>query len=190
MSRKRSVLFFSALCVLVAQLFLAEGRPVPFDADISPLVASVGETAATSSKQTGLSLVTKVVDGDTVKLLLGTTTETVRLIGIDTPETVDPRKPVQCFGKEASEKMKQLVLGKYVRVEVDETQGERDKYGRMLVYLFLADGIFVNKLMVEEGYAHEYTYRLPYRYQAEFKKAEEDAREAKRGLWNPDVCSE
>lgn len=133
--------------------------------------------------------VSSVVDGDTIKINMGGTIETLRLIGIDTPETVDPRKPVQCFGKEASNKAKDLLSGKKVRIEKDATQGDRDKYSRLLVYAYREDGLFFNKYMIEQGYAHEYTYNLPYKYQTEFKEAEKYARNNQLGLWSPDTCN-
>ncbi|MBI4087113.1 thermonuclease family protein [Candidatus Kaiserbacteria bacterium] len=115
-------------------------------------------------------------------------TETIRLIGINTPETVDPRKQVECFGREASDKAKELLSGKRVRVETDATQGERDKYGRLLAYIYLEDGLFFNKHMIEEGYAYEYTYNLPYKYQAEFRAAQQSAQAGEKGLWTKGVC--
>lgn len=125
-------------------------------------------------------LVTRVIDGDTIEIETG---ERIRLIGIDTPENVDPRKSVQFFGKEASEKAKEMLEGKTVRLESDPTQDNKDKYGRLLRYVFLSDGIFFNEWMVKNGYAHEYTYQIPYQYQSEFKDAEIYARENKLGLW-------
>ena len=139
--------------------------------------------------QAGLVKVVSVTDGDTIKVSIDGTTKTLRLIGIDTPETVDPRKPVQCFGKEASDKAKETLLNKMVRLESDPTQGDLDKYQRLLRYIFLEDGTFFNKMMIAEGYAHEYTYDIPYKYQAEFKTAEKTAREAQLGLWNPATCN-
>lgn len=133
--------------------------------------------------------VTDVVDGDTIKIRKDGIIETLRLIGIDTPETVDPRKPVQCFGKEASSMAKQLLLEKNVRIESDSTQDTRDKYGRLLVYVFRDDGLFFNKHMIAEGYAYEYTYNVPYKYQAEFKSAQENARSSGKGLWSSDTCN-
>jgi endonuclease YncB( thermonuclease family) len=132
--------------------------------------------------------ITGVVDGDTVKVNINGTVETLRLIGLDTPETVDPRKPVQCFGKEASNKAKELLIGKKVRIEKDPTQGEKDKYNRTLAYIYLESGIFYNKYMIEQGYAHEYTYNTPYKYQAEFKQAQKTAEANKVGLWSPNTC--
>lgn len=107
---------------------------------------------------------------------------------MDTPETVEPRKPVQCFGKEASNKAKELLVGTKVRLEKDSTQGELDKYGRTLAYIYREDGLFYNKYMIEQGYAHEYTYNTPYKYQAEFKAAQKSAQENLRGLWSPTTC--
>lgn len=132
--------------------------------------------------------VISVIDGDTIQVVIDSKKETLRLIGIDTPETVDPRKPVQCFGKEASAKAKSLLSGKSVRLESDPTQGERDKYQRLLRYVFLEDGANFNKLMISEGYAHEYTYNVPYKYQSEFRQTQKEAEENKRGLWADDAC--
>ncbi|MFH1867079.1 MAG: thermonuclease family protein [Patescibacteria group bacterium] len=160
-------------------------------------IENQGEAAADSASNTQAPLpsvdlyaVTQVVDGDTFKVVIGDKTETLRMIGIDTPETVDPRKPVQCFGVEASNKAKTLLTGKKVRLEADPTQGERDKYSRLLRYAYLEDGTFFNKIMISDGYAHEYTYDVPYKYQAEFNQAEADARSNKRGLWADDACVE
>ncbi|EKD46932.1 MAG: hypothetical protein ACD_67C00012G0001, partial [uncultured bacterium] len=131
-----------------------------------------------------------VTDGDTIKASINGKTEAVRLIGMDTPETVDPRKPVQCFGKESSDKAKQLLENKKVRLESDPVQGDRDTYGRLLRYVFLEDGTFFNKKMIEDGFAHEYTFQNKTgKYQTEFKDAENSARENKRGLWAPETCN-
>ncbi len=118
---------------------------------------------------------------------------TIRLIGVDTPETVDPRKPVQCFGKEASDKTKQILTGQSVHIETDPSQGLLDKYGRTLAYVYAPlnvdpAGLLVNKYLIAEGYGHEYTYNLPYKYQADFKVAETAARTQKKGLWADGVC--
>jgi len=131
--------------------------------------------------------VVKVVDGDTIKINFDGSIESIRLIGMDTPETVDPRKPVQCFGEEASKKAKELLLNKKVRLEDDPTQ--YDKYGRLIKYVYLENGEMYNKKMIEDGYAHEYTYDIPYKYQSEFQEAEKYARENKLGLWSDDTCS-
>lgn len=127
--------------------------------------------------------VVRVLDGDTFEVKGKTETITVRMMGIDTPETIDPRKTVQCFGKEASNKTKELLMGKKVRLE---TEG-LDKFHRTLAYVYLEDGLLVNKYLIENGYAHEYTYNIPYEKQIEFKKAESIANRENKGLWG-DVC--
>lgn len=129
-----------------------------------------------------------VIDGDTIEVLIDNKKEVVRLIGINSPETVDPRKPVECFGKEASAKAKSILLGKSVQLEADPTQDDRDKYQRLLRYVFLEDGTNFSKLMISEGYAYEYTYNTPYKYQSEFKQAQKEAEASKVGLWADSAC--
>lgn len=147
------------------------------------------KAASTEAKLiTGPYPVAKVIDGDTVSVDINGKQEVIRVIGLDSPETVDPRKPVQCFGKEASDKAKQILVGKKVSLEPDPPQGDKDKYNRLLRYLFLENGTNFSQLMISEGYAHEYTYNLPYKYQLEFKAAEKLARENKKGLWADDAC--
>jgi len=133
--------------------------------------------------------VVEVVDGDTVKIRRNGRVETLRLIGLDTPETRDPRRPVECFGREASARGKKLLGGQKVRIVMDRSQGTKDKYGRTLAYLYRQDGLFYNLDMIRAGYANEYTYQNnPYQYQKQFKAAERQAREAERGLWSPKTC--
>lgn len=133
--------------------------------------------------------VVKVVDGDTIQVQVEGQTKAVRLIGVDTPEVVDPRQPVQCFGQEASDKAHQLLDGQTVRLESDPTQGDIDRYGRLLRYVYLSDNTLVNLQMVQQGYAYEYTYNVPYRKQAEFIAAESQAEQTQAGLWHPQVCN-
>ena len=133
--------------------------------------------------------VVRVVDGDTLKILKDGEEVTLRLIGINTPETVDPRTTVQCFGYEASDKGKELLSGKRVRLEADPSQDTLDKYGRTLGYIYTEDGVMYNKWMIENGYAYEYTYRSAYKYQTEFKEAQQYAEDNELGLWSPKTCS-
>lgn len=133
--------------------------------------------------------VIRVVDGDTIIMEMNDKKETIRLIGLDTPEIVDQRKPVACFGKEASEEAKRILNGKSVYLETDPSQEVRDKYHRLLAYVFLKDGTNFNELMIKNGYGYEYTYDVPYTHQKEFKDAEKYARENKRGLWADNMCN-
>lgn len=131
-------------------------------------------------------LVTKVIDGDTIEVEGG---EKVRYLGVDTPETKDPRKPVQCFGKEASNKNKELVEGKRVILEKDIT--DTDKYNRLLRFVFLPLGpstgsgqlLFVNDYLIREGYAQVLTIPPDIKYSEQFLEAQRKAREQKKGLW-------
>ena len=123
------------------------------------------------------ALVVRVIDGDTVELENG---ERVRYLGIDTPETVHPDKPVECFGPEASERNKELVEGKKVRLLQDGP--DRDSYDRLLRYVFVG-GIFVNGDLVWGGYAYARSYEdTPLFYQT-LVQLERSAREGDRGLW-------
>jgi micrococcal nuclease len=131
----------------------------------------------------------RAVDGDTVEVLIDSTNERVRVIGIDTPETVDPRKLVECFGVEASNKAKELLkVGSEVYLERDPSQDNRDKYSRLLRYIWINENLDFGKYMIEEGYAYEYTYKHPYKYQEEYKNAQKQAEEDKKGLWADNVC--
>lgn len=136
------------------------------------------QTPSLQQSSTGTYLVIKVVDGDTIEIEGG---YKLRYIGIDTLETVDPRRSVGCFGKEASAKNKELVLGQKVRLEKDVS--ETDKYGRLLRYVYIGD-IFVNKYLVEEGFAKASSYPPDIKYQDIFRAAEKTARESNKGLWS------
>ena len=115
---------------------------------------------------------TRVVDGDTIHVNANGQRLKIRMIGLDTPESVDPRKPVQCFALEASAQAKTILGGQPVYLETDPSQDTVDKYGRTLAYVWTASGRLFNLDMIADGYAHEYTYDLPYRYQQDFRAAE------------------
>ena len=137
---------------------------------------------STSSGQ--LTKVVKVIDGDTIKIETG---QTVRYIGIDTPELHHPKKKLECFGKEARDKNRELVEGKLVRLEKDVS--ETDKYWRLLRYVYVItdaspSGIFVNDYLVREGYAYTSTFPPDVKYSDHFRILENQARENLRGLWN------
>lgn len=136
---------------------------------------------------TSSAFVRRVIDGDTIEVLINEEKFKVRLIGIDTPESVDPRRPVECLGKEASNRLKELINQKQIVMEGDPSQAERDKYNRLLRYVYL-DGKLINQQLITEGFAIEYTYDLPYRYQQEFRGAQKVAQEQNLGLWDPNTC--
>ncbi len=132
--------------------------------------------------------VTKVTDGDTIHIMMEGNDEVVRLLGINTPETVDPRRSVECFGKESSDRMKDIAKGQIVKLEYDDSQSLRDTYGRLLAYVYLEDGQMINRKMIAEGYAYEYTYLTPYKYQREFRQLQKLAQSSSRGLWSDATC--
>ena len=150
-------------------------------------VISVLPKSATST-DADLVPVTRVIDGDTIVVKVADVEEKVRFIGMDTPETVDPRKPVQCFGKEASDETKKLLTGQEVLLKSDPTQDNKDKYGRLLRYVYLSDGTFIDELLIKEGFAREYTYKIPYQFQKKFKADQASAKLSELGLWNPVNC--
>ncbi|WP_066638451.1 thermonuclease family protein [Desulfolucanica intricata] len=134
--------------------------------------------------------VTRVVDGDTVEVLLNGKEEDVRLIGVDTPETKHPTKPVEPYGPEASAFTKKNLEGKKVYLEFDAQQ--RDNYGRLLCYLYLEDGTFYNAELIRQGYAQVLTVPPNVRHSDMFVQLQREARENNRGMWGlePDSSQE
>jgi len=139
---------------------------------VTPAVAQKGQKA----------YVVRVVDGDTIEVELDGQRYKVRYIGVDTPETRHPQQGLECFGREATEKNRELVEGKTVYLEKDVS--ETDRYGRLLRYVYLADGTFVNAELVRLGYAQVATYPPDVRYADLFLRLQREARQAGRGLWS------
>lgn len=129
--------------------------------------------------------VTKVIDGDTIEVSISGEKFKVRFIGIDTPETVDPRRPVMCYGKKASNETKRLLEGK--RVILTKDVSDTDKYNRLLRYVYLPidneNKLFVNDYLIRQGFAKSLTYPPDIKYNERFLEAERQARENLRGLW-------
>jgi len=132
--------------------------------------------------------VLKVIDGDTIVINYNQNRTTLRLVGIDSPETKHPNKPVECFGNEASKKMKQLVLNKKVKIKQDKINSNRDKYNRLLRYVYV-DDTFVNAEMIKQGYAYAYL-TFPFEYSSKFRKLQQSARKRRLGLWEDNACKE
>lgn len=130
----------------------------------------------------------RVIDGDTVAVLLAGKEERVRLIGINAPEPNDPGGP-ECYAEEATRHLRELAKTGMVDLTFDESQGARDVYGRLLAYVSLPDGDDLGERMLREGYAHEYTYDTPYVRLDTYKAAEAEAIEARSGLWADEACS-
>lgn len=152
----------------------------------STSIATVTETTTTNA------VIIRAVDGDTLMARLDGESRDVkvRLLGVNTPESVDPRRPVQCFGKEASHFTASLADGKRARLEEDVEADDLDKYGRLLRNVILEDGTDLNLALVKEGYAYAYTsFPQNKKRKMEIKRLQEDARLAERGLWNPKTCA-
>jgi len=156
--------------------FFSPLPPVPKNIKPSP--------QTTSSPLSSLVKVTRVIDGDTIEIEGG---KKIRYIGINTPELHDPRKPIQCYGKEAMEENKRLVEGKTVELQKDIS--ETDKYGRLLRYIFLYDPsassspLFVNNYLINEGYAYASTFPPDVKYADIFSNSQKQAMDNRKGLW-------
>lgn len=135
------------------------------------------------SSAIGLYKVKYVYDGDTIEVDISGVKEKVRLIGVDTPETQDPDLPVQCYGPESTAYTESRLLGKEVRMESDPTNQNRDRYDRLLRYVYLSDGTLWNKKLIEDGYGFAYL-RYPFTKLKEFEATEKDAKNQKKGLWS------
>jgi micrococcal nuclease len=144
--------------------------------------AGVGPLGGDAGAGTDEGRVTRVVDGDTVHVSLSGRDETVRYIGVDTPETKKPGTPVQCFGKAASRENERLVAGERVRLRFDAER--RDRYGRLLAYVYRRrDGLWVNAALVRGGYATTLTIPPNVAHATELRTLERRARTGDRGLW-------
>ena len=134
--------------------------------------------------------VVQVVDGDTFRVDLGGgKRETIRIIGIDAPQLVDPSTAVQCFSGEAAARARALLDGKRVRLLIDKTQVDRDKDDRLLRYVEREDGLDVGLELLKGGFAKEYSYYVSYQRKDQYVTVEADARTASAGLWSPVTCN-
>lgn len=139
------------------------------------------ETLGTASP--GFYKVARFEDGDTITVDMNGVEERIRMIGVDTPETQDPRKPVQCFGRAASDFTKQLIGEQPIRLEADSLSSNRDRYNRLLRYVYVPDGRLVQAEIIRQGYGFAYT-SFPFTKADEFKAFEKEARDQNRGLWS------
>lgn len=144
------------------------------------LALAVSFSLGQESEQKHKVFVVDVLDGDTIKVVDASGEFTVRLLGVDTPETHHPKKPVQCFGKEASEFTMSILKGKYVYLEYDIER--HDKYDRLLAYVYL-DGTMINKLLIEQGYARLLVIEPNKSHARELLGSEVKAKTGNVGLW-------
>ena len=130
----------------------------------------------------GLYEVTRFSDGDTITVDMNGKKETIRMIGVDTPETHDPDVPVQCYGPAASAYTKNLIGTQKVRLEADPTNQNRDRYDRLLRYVYLPDGRLVQAEIIKNGYGFAYTL-FPFTKKEQFTQLETEAKNSTKGLW-------
>lgn len=134
------------------------------------------------SNQPGLYTVKRFSDGDTITVSMNGRDEKVRMVGVDTPETHKPNAPVQCYGPAASAFTKNTIGKQKVRLVADAQSTDRDRYKRLLRYVYLEDGTFLNLKLIENGYGFYYPY-FPFTKSDEFAAAQEKARATHKGLW-------
>ena len=162
-----------ALLIILALILLLDGGSDDGD-------SGEGEAAGPAAREGTTADVLRVVDGDTIEVDLDGTTEDVRYIGVDTPETVKPGTPVECFGEQASQYNHELVEDRAVRLEFDREL--RDDYGRLLAYVYVGDE-FVNAELVAGGYARTLEIEPNTARAQQLGRLEAEAGTAGRGLW-------
>ncbi len=143
-------------------------------------IAKVKSYKEADISQMAKAVVTRVIDGDTIEVTLEGKPYKVRLIGVDTPETVAPGRPVERFGREASQFTRLKLEKKTVYLAFDWEL--HDRYGRLLAYVYLPDRTCFNAELIRLGYGHAYT-KYPFQFLEEFRKLEAEARQTKKGLW-------
>ncbi|MCS6938757.1 MAG: thermonuclease family protein [Roseiflexus sp.] len=183
------VAFLSARSDLFFPPETAPSRPPHGASAPAPVAPPPSPTSLALPEGLERAIVINVADGDTIEVSLSGVTERVRLIGVDTPETSHPSRPVECFGREAAAFTRAMLDGQTVLLEADPSQDNRDRFNRLLRFVWLPDGRLANYEIIAQGYGFEYTFRTPYRYQAQFKAAERAARETRAGLWAPETCN-
>lgn len=168
---KRQVTTFASLILTIIMVAIAILQP------------KIAAPSQSTTPNPGFYTVVRDVDGDTIVVNMDGKDETVRFIGVDTPETHKPNTPVQCFGPQASNFTSTAVSGKTVRLAADPTNDNRDKYGRLLRYVYLEDGSLLDQTLVEQGYGFAYI-SFPFQKKTDFIAAQTRAQSAKLGLWN------
>jgi len=148
-----------------------------------------GKVVLSSEPADGTFLVTNILDGDTIEIEYFRGKETVRLLGIDSPESASKNDYIKCLGEKAKEKLQEKLLGKKVKLRVDKLSGVVDQSGRLLRYVLNDDNMMVNAEMVLDGYATAFS-TYPFDYRDKFLDLQEMARKNKAGLWDDTLCAE
>lgn len=168
-----------SLAILLITAFIALGQQQGWFGTAAKTV-----TKGVMTSQPGLYSISHYVDGDTITVDMNGTNETIRFIGMDTPETHKPNTPVQCYGPAAAAYTQNRIkaAGGKVRLVSDSLGTNRDRYNRLLRYVYLPDGTDLNEVLVQKGYAFYYPY-FPFTKKAQFAQDERTAMAAKIGLW-------
>jgi micrococcal nuclease len=161
-----------AIVLLIVSLLISAQKAGLFN--------GVGQAA--QQNQPGLYSVTHFVDGDTIAVTMNGKVEKVRFVGVDTPETHKPNTPVQCYGPAAAAFTKNTIGKNHVRLVSDPLSTDRDRYDRLLRYVYLPDGTNVNEKLIQEGYGFYYPY-FPFTKSKQFAADEQSAMAAHKGLW-------
>ncbi|HEY4228455.1 MAG TPA: thermonuclease family protein [Candidatus Limnocylindrales bacterium] len=210
--RKRGVARSWGICAIVFVTVALAGcaSDVPETGATSGVVASAGAAAGTpvfrttspapSQRRTSPPAVVargmpakviRVVDGDTIHARLNGKDEDVRIIGLDSPETSKPNTPVECFAREATAAAKRLLRpGDHILLQADPTQAKRDRFGRLLAHVFLANGTLFAETMIRHGWAvHDIYGGVPSIHADRLAAAQDAAKAAQAGLWSPTTCN-
>lgn len=169
-SKKRFIKFAVYLAIILSLFFISGFSNI----DSSEFVIS-------KPAQPGYYKVIEVPDGDTIVVNMDDRDERVRLIGVDTPETIKPNSPVECYGKEASNFLRSMLYGQEVKLEADPINQNRDRYERLLRYVYYKDQL-INKEIIKQGYGFAYL-SFPFTKAEEFRLAQVSARQAEIGVW-------
>ncbi|MFW0774957.1 thermonuclease family protein [Paenarthrobacter nitroguajacolicus] len=191
-TRHRGRLLQGVLAVLALTGCTSQGGPQIVPAGSRALLQEVpcgatGTAARPPALQvtaSGPYTVESVVDGDTIRISCNGTSTRVRLVGINAPESVKEDAPVECGGPEASTFLHSLLDGQQVFLSADPAQGVRDKYDRLLAYVWTSDGTLANRTILEQGHAEATGYGKPFAYGEDFTAAADHAKESKAGRWN------
>lgn len=163
---------------------IPEGGPAQLEEVSCRPTGTAARPAAFKVPASGPHVVERVVDGDTIRISCDGTSTRVRLVGINAPESVKEDAPVECGGPEASKYLHSILDGREVFLATDPAQGVRDKYDRILAYVWTAEAALANQSILEQGHAEATGYGKPFAYSVDFTAAADQAKDSKAGRWN------
>lgn len=185
MIRRLATLTTAALVLIAPVAAVAPTSAAAAPTVVTSTTAAASAAAKKPPKGSAKVRIVKVTDGDTIRVRIKGRSTPIRLIGLNAPE-VNPR---QCYGSQATARMKTLTRGGTVYIKSDRTQGNKDKYGRLLRHVYTPSGTSISLNMISGGYAREYTYKRAYAGRSAHLRAQSRAKSAKRGLWRSCVAA-